>query len=70
VTTRPQVAIYRVTMIVSDPDRAEHDYVKTFGCRVEQRGDLEPSLIHVLCHPLELLAFAPGRIPEGWRVAD
>jgi len=48
-TTRPRVAIDRVTLIVSDRDRAEDDYVTTFGCRVEQRGDIDPSLIHVLC---------------------
>ena len=48
-TTRQQVAIDRVTLIVSDLDGAEDDYVKTFGCRVEQRGDVDPSLIRVLC---------------------
>jgi catechol 2,3-dioxygenase-like lactoylglutathione lyase family enzyme len=48
-TTRQQVAIDRVTLIVSDLDGAEDDYVRTFGCRVEQRGDVEPSLIRVLC---------------------
>ena len=41
--------IDRVTLIVSDLDRAEDDYVKTFGCRVEQRGDIDPSLTGVLC---------------------
>ena len=41
--------IDRVTLIVSDLDRAEDDYVKTFGCSVEQRGDIDPSLIRVLC---------------------
>lgn len=48
-TTRPAAVIDRVTLIVSDLDRAEDDYVKTFGCRVEQRGDIDPSLIGVLC---------------------
>jgi len=41
--------INRVTLIVSDLDSAEEDYVRTFGCRVEQRGDIDPSLIRVLC---------------------
>jgi catechol 2,3-dioxygenase-like lactoylglutathione lyase family enzyme len=48
-TTRPDVLIDRVTLIVSDLDRAEDDYVRTFGCRVEQRADIEPSLTRVLC---------------------
>jgi catechol 2,3-dioxygenase-like lactoylglutathione lyase family enzyme len=43
------MAIDRITLIVSDLDRAEDDYVRTFGCRVEQRGDIEPSLTRVLC---------------------
>jgi catechol 2,3-dioxygenase-like lactoylglutathione lyase family enzyme len=41
--------IDRITLIVSDLDRAEDDYVQTFGCRVEQRGDVDPALIGVLC---------------------
>ena len=41
--------IDRITLIVSDLDRAEDDYVRTFGCSVEQRGDIDPSLIRVLC---------------------
>jgi catechol 2,3-dioxygenase-like lactoylglutathione lyase family enzyme len=41
--------IDRVTLIVSDLDRAEDDYVRTLGCRVEQRGDIDPALIRVLC---------------------
>jgi catechol 2,3-dioxygenase-like lactoylglutathione lyase family enzyme len=49
VTTGAQAVIDRITLIVSDLDRAENDYVQTFGCRVEQRGDVDPSLIHVLC---------------------
>jgi catechol 2,3-dioxygenase-like lactoylglutathione lyase family enzyme len=53
VTTRPAAAIDRVALIVSDLDRAEDDYVRTFGCRVEQRDDIEPSMTRVL------------RIPDG-----
>jgi catechol 2,3-dioxygenase-like lactoylglutathione lyase family enzyme len=49
VTTNPDVAIDRVTLIVSDLDRAEEDYVRTFGCSVEQRADIEPALTSVLC---------------------
>ena len=41
--------IDRITLIVSDLDRTEDDYVGTFGCRVEQRADIEPSLTRVLC---------------------
>jgi catechol 2,3-dioxygenase-like lactoylglutathione lyase family enzyme len=48
-TTMPDVVIDRITLIVSDLDRAEEDYVETFGCRVEQRADIDPSLIGVLC---------------------
>ncbi len=48
-TTMPDVVIDRITLIVSDLDRAEEDYVRTFGCRVEQRGDIDPSLTGVLC---------------------
>ena len=48
-TTRSEVVIDRVTLIVSDLDRAEDDYVATFGCSVEQRGDIDPSLTSVLC---------------------
>jgi catechol 2,3-dioxygenase-like lactoylglutathione lyase family enzyme len=49
--TRPGAVIDRVTLIVSDLDRAEDDYVTTFGCSVEQRDDIEPSLTRVLCIP-------------------
>ena len=35
-TTRPDVVIDRITLVVSDLDEAEDDYVKTFGCSVEQ----------------------------------
>ena len=48
-TTMPDVVIDRITLIVSDLDRAEEDYVMTFGCRVEHRGDIDPSLTGVLC---------------------
>jgi catechol 2,3-dioxygenase-like lactoylglutathione lyase family enzyme len=48
-TTRPAAVIDRVTLVVSDLDRAEADYVRTFGCRVEQRADIDPALIRVLC---------------------
>ena len=48
-TTRPEAVIDRVTLVVSDLDRAEDDYVRTFGCRVEQRGDIDPALTRVLC---------------------
>jgi len=41
--------IDRITLIVSDLDRAEEDYVRTFGCRIEHRSDIEPSLTQVLC---------------------
>ena len=47
--TGPKTVIDRVTLIVSDLDRAEDDYVRTFGCSVEQRGDIEPALTRVLC---------------------
>jgi catechol 2,3-dioxygenase-like lactoylglutathione lyase family enzyme len=51
VTTRPDAAIDRVTLIVSDLDRVEDDYVRTFGCNVELREDIEPSLTRVLRVP-------------------
>jgi catechol 2,3-dioxygenase-like lactoylglutathione lyase family enzyme len=41
--------IDRITLIVSDLDRAEDDYVRTFGCTIEHRGDIEASLTRVLC---------------------
>jgi catechol 2,3-dioxygenase-like lactoylglutathione lyase family enzyme len=43
--------IDRITLIVSDLDRSEEDYVKTFGCTVERRDDIEPSVTSVLCIP-------------------
>jgi catechol 2,3-dioxygenase-like lactoylglutathione lyase family enzyme len=48
-TPRPGVVIDRITLVVADLDRAEDDYVATFGCSVEQRGEIEPALIGVLC---------------------
>jgi len=50
-TTGQEPAIDRITLIVSDLDRAEDDYVRTFGCSAEQRGDVDPSLTRVLCIP-------------------
>jgi len=47
----PGVVIDRVTLIVSDLDRAEGDYVQTFGCSVEHRADIEPPLARVLGIP-------------------
>ena len=41
--------IDRITLIVSDLDRAEEDYVRTFGCSVEHRTDIDPALVRVLC---------------------
>jgi catechol 2,3-dioxygenase-like lactoylglutathione lyase family enzyme len=49
--TRPEVVIDRITLIVSDLDRAEDDYVRTFGFSVEQRDDVDPSLSRVLRIP-------------------
>jgi len=48
-TAGPAVLIDRVTLIVPDLDRAEDDYVATFGCSVEQRGGIDPALTGVLC---------------------
>ena len=45
------VRIDRVTLIVSDLDRAEDDYVTTFGCAVESRDAIEHSLTSVLGIP-------------------
>lgn len=45
----PAVVIDRLTLIVSDLDRAEDDYVKTFGCTAGQRTDIESELTRVLC---------------------
>jgi catechol 2,3-dioxygenase-like lactoylglutathione lyase family enzyme len=50
-TTRPEVVIDRVTRIVSDLDRVEDDYVRAFGCSIEQRDEIEPSLTRVLHIP-------------------
>jgi catechol 2,3-dioxygenase-like lactoylglutathione lyase family enzyme len=43
--------IDRVTLVVSDLDRAEDDYVTTFGCTVESRDAIEHSLTRVLGIP-------------------
>jgi catechol 2,3-dioxygenase-like lactoylglutathione lyase family enzyme len=43
------VVIDRVTLVVPDLDRAEEDYVQTFGCRIEERSGIDPSLTRVLC---------------------
>jgi catechol 2,3-dioxygenase-like lactoylglutathione lyase family enzyme len=48
-TAGPRAVIDRVTLIVSDLDQAEDDYVRTFGCSIEQRADIDPSLTRVLC---------------------
>jgi catechol 2,3-dioxygenase-like lactoylglutathione lyase family enzyme len=45
----PSAVIERITLIVSDLDRAEADYVQTLGCTVEHRSGIEPSLTSVLC---------------------
>jgi catechol 2,3-dioxygenase-like lactoylglutathione lyase family enzyme len=45
----PRAVIDRVTLIVSDLDRTEGDYVQTLGAVVEHRADIEPSLTGVLC---------------------
>jgi len=51
VTARPAAVIDRVTLIVSDLDRSVEDYVTTFGCTVERRDDIEPSVTSVLGVP-------------------
>jgi catechol 2,3-dioxygenase-like lactoylglutathione lyase family enzyme len=43
--------IDRVVLIVSDLERAEDDYVTTFGCNVEQRAAIEHTLTSVLAVP-------------------
>ena len=48
-TPEPVTVIDRITLVVADLDAAEGDYVATFGCSVEQRDDIEPSLTGVLC---------------------
>jgi len=48
-TARPKTVIDRVTLVVPDLDRAEDDYASTFGCSVEERGDIDPALTRVLC---------------------
>jgi catechol 2,3-dioxygenase-like lactoylglutathione lyase family enzyme len=51
VTTEATAAIDRVALIVSDLDRAEDDYVRTFGASVDQRDDVESSMTRVLRIP-------------------
>jgi catechol 2,3-dioxygenase-like lactoylglutathione lyase family enzyme len=51
VNSGPSAVIDRITLIVSDLDRSEEDYVKTFGCTVERRDDIEPSVTSALCVP-------------------
>jgi catechol 2,3-dioxygenase-like lactoylglutathione lyase family enzyme len=48
-TARPAAVIDRITLVVSDLDRAEDDYASTFGCSVEERGHIDPALTRVLC---------------------
>jgi catechol 2,3-dioxygenase-like lactoylglutathione lyase family enzyme len=45
------VRIDRITLVVSDLDRAEDDYVTTFECDVERRGAIDHALISVLGIP-------------------
>jgi catechol 2,3-dioxygenase-like lactoylglutathione lyase family enzyme len=46
-----QATIDRITLIVSDLDRAEDDYVTLLGCEVERREAIEQSLTSVLGVP-------------------
>jgi catechol 2,3-dioxygenase-like lactoylglutathione lyase family enzyme len=48
---RREMLVDRITLNVPDLDQAEADYVRTFGCRVVQRGDIDPALTRVLCVP-------------------
>jgi catechol 2,3-dioxygenase-like lactoylglutathione lyase family enzyme len=50
-TTGQAALIDRVTLVVSNLDRAEGEYVRTFDCNVEHRADIEPSMTRVLCVP-------------------
>ena len=50
-TSMQEVRIDRITMIVSDLDRAEDDYVAAFGCHVERRDAIERALTSVLGIP-------------------
>jgi catechol 2,3-dioxygenase-like lactoylglutathione lyase family enzyme len=43
--------IDRITFVVSDLDRAEADYIVTFGCGIERRAAIEQSLTSVLGIP-------------------
>ncbi len=51
VTGMQAVRIDRVTLIVSDLDRSEDDYVTTFACSVERHNAIEPSVTSVLGIP-------------------
>jgi catechol 2,3-dioxygenase-like lactoylglutathione lyase family enzyme len=51
VTGGPVAVIDRITLIVSDLDRTEQDYVQTLGASVERRDDIEPSMTRVLRIP-------------------
>jgi catechol 2,3-dioxygenase-like lactoylglutathione lyase family enzyme len=46
-----KVRIDRITMIVSDLDSSENDFVATLGCLVERRDAIEHSLVSVLGIP-------------------
>ena len=50
-TTGPVAVIDRITLIVSDLDRSEDDYVAAFGCAIERRDTIEPSVTSVLGIP-------------------
>ncbi len=50
-TASHAAVIDRVTLVVSDLDRAEDDYVTTFGAAVERRADIESSVTRVLGIP-------------------
>lgn len=57
----PAARIDRISLVVSDLDRAEQDYVTTFGCVVERREPIEDSLTSVLGIPE-----ATGRRSSLW----
>jgi catechol 2,3-dioxygenase-like lactoylglutathione lyase family enzyme len=51
VTGMQEARIDRITLIVSDLDQAEDDYVTTLGCGLERRDAIEQSLTSVLGIP-------------------
>jgi len=51
VTGADATVIDRVTLVVSDLDRAEADYAGTFGADAEERNDIEASMTSVLGIP-------------------